>query len=108
MIEAQALAQIFNQLFRKIDEDMYAIMRDVPSIVFVKYILNAFTDFKPDSVRLMILDLLALVGSGYSTKTHCPRPVNANELRPLPRTTQLLLSLSLAMLRQIIYQQKLT
>ena len=44
MIEPILLSRIFNKLFELIDPHSYSLMRDVPSIVFVRYFLSLFSE----------------------------------------------------------------
>jgi len=66
--------------------------------------MNGFQEIFTESVTIAILDLLFLLGSGSQTATISePEPVNISDDRPLCRTSQLLICIGLAMLRQYIY-----
>ena len=56
---------------------------------------------------LAIYDMLFLVGSSITTATILePEPKEVSDERPLYRTGQLLVSVALVILRQMIYQTK--
>jgi len=70
--------------------------------------MNGFQEGFSESVSFAILDLLFLLGSGTQTATISePEPVNIGDDHPLCRTSQLLICIALAMLRQFIYTQKI-
>lgn len=63
---------------------------------------------KSESVCTSVLDLLFLLGSGSQTATISePEYVNVSDQRPLCRSSQLLICVGLAVVRQYIYKQKI-
>lgn len=72
-------------------------MKDIPSIFFVRHFISLFTEIKNETIRIAIFDLLILLGSGHDSKTLL------GQGSCLCRTSQLMLSISLAMLRIVIY-----
>lgn len=69
VIEPDVLSKTFNYIFEKIDPEMYALLGETPSLVFLKHFCNLFTDFNSPDVSKAILDVLFCYGSGFMTAT---------------------------------------
>ena len=69
MIEPDVLSKTFNRIFEQIDPEMFGILGDTPSMVFIRHFVNLFTEFVNQDISLAILDLLFAFGSGSITST---------------------------------------
>lgn len=69
MVEPLVLSRIFNKIFELIDLDSFNKMKDIPSIILIRYFLSLFTEIKNLKIKLMITDLIMLLGSGTMTCT---------------------------------------
>lgn len=103
MIEPDVLSKTFNRIFEQIDPEMFGILGDTPSMVFIRHFVNLFTEFVNQDISLAILDLLFAFGSGSITSTITDPETYVNDEIVLCRTSQLLVCIALAMTRQILY-----
>lgn len=69
MVEPLVLSRIFNKLFEFLDPESYQQMKEIPSMVFVRFFLSLFSELKNVEIRLAIMDLLLCLGSGSMTTT---------------------------------------
>lgn len=99
---------MLNRLFAILDPEMFEIWQDIPSVVLTLYFMSLFVDMKRKSIGLALFDLILLLGSNCMTSTvYCPETVPVNPDRPFCRTVQLMLSIGLAMIRQMILKVKI-
>lgn len=103
VIEPDVLSKTFNFIFEHIDPEMFEILGNIPSLVFIRHFINLFTEFIHKEVSLAILDLLFAFGSGYTTCTVTDPEVRVDDEILLCRTSQLLICIALAMTRQVLY-----
>ena len=79
VIEPDVLSKVFNYIFENLDPEMYGILGDTPSLVFLKHFCNLYTEFASNEVSKAILDLLFCYGSGCMTSTIFSKPVAVNK-----------------------------
>lgn len=85
-------------------------MRDVPSLFFLTHFFSLFSEIncKHQQIQTAIFDLIIVAGSGTKTATLThPMLVEVTKSRPLCRTSQLLVSIALAMIRIVVYDLKI-
>lgn len=51
-IEPLLLTNLFNRFFEMIDPHSFAIMKDLPGLVFVRYFMSLFTEMRRESVAV--------------------------------------------------------
>lgn len=103
VIEPDLLSKTFNRIFEQIDPEMFEILGNIPSLVFIRHFINLFTEFVNKDIQLAILDLLFAFGTGYSTSTATDPEIPIDGEILLCRTSQLLISIALVMTRQVLY-----
>ena len=86
---------------------MFDILGDVPDLVFTRHFINLFTEFPEKIIAIAIMDLLFAYGSGYTKSTLTESEIDVDVEDKLCRTSQLLISIALAMTRQVLYKYKL-
>lgn len=86
---------------------MFDILGDVPYLVFTRHFINLFTEFPEKIIATAIMDLLFAYGSGYTKSTLTESEIDIGVENKLCRTSQLLISIALAMTRQVLYKYKL-
>ena len=45
VIEPDVLSKTFNRIFEQIDPEMFEILNNIPSLVFIRHFINLFTEF---------------------------------------------------------------
>jgi hypothetical protein len=55
MIEPQLLGNLFNRIFQIIDPSSYDILKEIPSIVFRRYMMSLYAEMKRLNVRISVL-----------------------------------------------------
>ena len=99
MVEPSILSEVLQSLFYILDKQTYACLSHITKTFFMRQFLCLFQEMKIE-IRLAIMDMLLLLGSGCMTSTiTCPEPVAVSEEHPLCRTSQLLVAIALTMLR---------
>lgn len=93
------LSKTFNFIFEHIDPEMFEILGNIPSLVFIRHFINLFTEFVHKEISLAIFDLLFAFGSGYTTSTVTDPEISVDDEILLCRTSQLLICIALAMTR---------
>jgi hypothetical protein len=97
------LSKTFNYIFEQIDPEMFEILGNIPSLVFIRHFINLFTEFENEKISLAIIDLLFAFGSGYTTSTVTDPEIRVDDDISLCRTSQLLICIALVMTRQVLY-----
>jgi hypothetical protein len=69
VIEPDVLSKTFNRIFEQIDPEMFELLGNIPSLVFIRHFINLFTEFANKEISLAVLDLLFAFGNGSSTST---------------------------------------
>lgn len=88
MVEPLVLSRVFNKIFELIDLESFKVLKDIPSIILIRYFLSLFTEIKNLKIKLIITDLIMLLGSGTMTCTLTyPEWVPVSQTRPLCRTS---------------------
>ncbi len=103
VIEPDVLSKTFNYIFELIDPEMFEILGNIPSLVFIRHFINLFTEFENEDISLVIIDLLFAFGSGYTTSTVTDPEIRVDDDILLCRTSQLLICIALVMTRQVLY-----
>ena len=98
LIEPDVLSKTFNFIFEHIDPEMFEILGNIPSLVFIRHFVNLFTEFPNISISAAIIDMLFAFGSGTTTGT-VTDPVTPSNESNLCRSSQLLVCVALAMTR---------
>ena len=98
LIEPDVLSKTFNFIFEHIDPEMFEILGNIPSLVFIRHFVNLFTEFPNISISAAIIDMLFAFGSG-TTKGTVTDPVTPSNESNLCRSSQLLVCVALAMTR---------
>jgi len=69
VIEPDVLSKTFNRIFEQIDPEMFEILGNIPSLVFIRHFINLFAEFANKDISLAIFDLLFAFGNGSNTCT---------------------------------------
>ena len=118
MVESLVISRVFSKLFEIIDPNSYLVMKNAVQLWFIKELLSIFTLNDNAAIKLAVMDMLMLLGSGSTTSTITQEGYKSIyeqtvyndkniQIRPLCRTIQLLIALGFAILRIVIYDTQI-